>query len=106
VQQLNTGKPIKVLFASNFISDKLDGRFRYDYSKSEAVYQYSIEQMLPTAAYTLARRSGEIHAGYYFDYLLNKTMEESGIQEKYYVRFDRSSRKPIPAGRQRFFEVK
>ena len=105
-QGVNAVKPYKVLFASNFISDKVEGDFARQAMSGKVVYNYKLKSIQPSAVYTLARQSGSTHADYLYDYLLNLARGTVSHENEDYVRYNRKSRRIEPAAEERFFELK
>jgi hypothetical protein len=105
-QKVNMNLPARVLFASSFISDKVEGKFQQHSLSGKVVYNYTLKSLQPSAAYTLARQSGLTHADYFFDLLLNHLLEESEVTTSEYVHYNQKTGKMEAAGDERFFEIK
>lgn len=105
-QKVNMNLPARVLFASSFISDKVEGKFQQQTLSGKVVYNYTLKSLQPSAAYTLAKQSGLTHADYFFDFLLNLLLAESGVGTTEYVHCNQKTGKMEAAGEERFFEIK
>ena len=70
VQNDNKNSPI-TLFASNFVSDKIDGKFKKRFLYDDVVYVYTRKNMLMSRVNKLSNLAGKKHASYIFDYLMN-----------------------------------
>jgi len=65
-----------IYFASDMITDIVDGMFDYDIFSSKVKYLYNIDSLKQDVLYAFAYRLGSEYAGYTFDLLLNTELNE------------------------------
>ena len=81
----------QVMFASDLITDDLNGSFDYDEATDQLKYYYKIDTLTVNQLYTLSITLGKKYAGYTYDYLLNKyilTQKQPGDTLQYYWHYD------------------
>lgn len=66
-----------VYFATDVITDDLDGEFLFDYFSSEVKYLYEIDSLDRADVYEFAYLLGRTYAGYAFDLLLNSYLHNN-----------------------------
>jgi hypothetical protein len=94
-----------VLYASDFVTEGLEGRFTSNIFTGEVRFKYNIFPLEMEDIYTLAAISGERYAGYVFDYIMNRYIFlnfPSGQQPSTYLRYDLDSKVFYPAYEDRF----
>lgn len=72
-----------VYFASDMITDDLQGEFLYDYFSDEVKYVYEIDTLKTADLYDFAYRLGRIYAGYTYDLLLNNYIRNNIPESKW-----------------------
>lgn len=80
-----------VYFASDLITDDLQGEFSVDYFNSQVKYLFEIDTLKYNDVYTFAYGLGRTYAGYTFDLLLNTYIRKNlpeGKQSDDYWRYD------------------
>jgi len=83
-----------VLYASNTLTDRFDGGFRYFPFTGEVKYDYTIDSLKVEDIYTSAISIGNLYAGLLFDYLMNDYIRRSmspGMEPSKYYTWDRFS---------------
>lgn len=83
-----------VLYASNTLTDRFDGGFRYFPFTGEVKYDYTIDSLKVEDIYTSAISIGNLYAGLLFDYLMNDYIRMSmspGMEPSKYYTWDRFS---------------
>jgi len=65
-----------IYFASDMITDIVDGMFDYDIFSSQVRYMYNIDSLKQDVLYAYAYRLGTEYAGYTFDLLLNNSLNK------------------------------
>ncbi len=63
-----------IYFASDMISDIVEGMFDYDIFSSQIRYMYNIDSLKQDVLYAFAYRLGTVYAAYTFDLLLNNEL--------------------------------
>lgn len=97
----------RVVFASESITDKFDGRIRFFPFVGEFKYVYTIDSITPDQIYALASMAGNRFAGYLFDFLMNdyidRKMETRLINTRStYFSWDPRRFRLVPAENRRF----
>ncbi|MFC2111350.1 hypothetical protein ACFLQ5_02745 [Bacteroidota bacterium] len=94
IQNDNINSPV-TLFANNFVSDKIDGRFKKRYLYDDVVYVYTRKNMLLSRVNKFSKNAGKKHASYIFDYLLNHVIKAKNPNYKdlELLHFDRKREK-------------
>lgn len=77
LSRLNTEKNNKVLFASDYLLDNLNGTLRHNLLTGKISFDYTIDTISSYRIYDFARKFGKTTAGYLFDYLMNDYMWEN-----------------------------
>lgn len=101
----DTIKPV-VLFAGNFVQDKINGRFVFNNNSRMYEYRYKFEEIKKDDISQLVVNSASTHSDYLFDYFLNKHLakvENKVIETENLVRFDRNRNRVVKAEKNRFF---
>ncbi len=94
-----------VLYASDFVTEGLEGRFTSNIFTGEVRFKYNIFPLETEDIYTLAAISGERYAEYIFDYLMNRYIFMNfpeGQQPSIYLRYDIDAGVFYPAHEDRF----
>ena len=89
----------QVMFASDLITDDLNGSFDYDEETDQLKYYYKIDTLTVNQLYDLAITLGKKYAGYTYDYLLNRyilTQKQPGDTLQYYWHYDINRNKLYP----------
>ncbi len=89
----------QVMFASDLITDDLNGSFDYDEATDQLKYYYKIDTLTVNQLYDLAITLGKKYADYTYDYLLNKnilTQKQPGDTLQYYWHYDINRNKLYP----------
>ena len=80
ISKMNEEEKKFLFFSSLFLTDELEGYFKYNYFTGDVKFKYSIDTLLLDEVYQLGELAGYLYAGYTFDYFLNlyidKRMEE------------------------------
>lgn len=84
VSQLNSENHHKVLFASDFTTDQVEGYFRQFIFSGEVKFEYSIDTLTVPQIYTFVDGLGKKYADYLYDYFLNNYIREN-VPEDYPV---------------------
>jgi len=98
-----------VLYASNTLTDRFDGGFRYFPFTGEVKYDYTIDSLKVEDIYTSAISIGNLYAGLLFDYLMNDYIRRSmspGMEPSKYYTWDRFSGTIRKSKGQRFTRLK
>lgn len=86
-----SGKKQMVYFASDLITDKVDGEFNYDIFSQNIQYMYNYDSLTIAQIYDYAYLLGRTYAGYTFDLLLNTYLDNkmlNGSRSGKYWRYD------------------
>jgi hypothetical protein len=75
--RMNTEKSNKVLFASDYLLDDLNGNLKQNLLSGKITFDYTIDTITTYRVYEFARRFGRVTASYLFDYLMNYYIEEN-----------------------------
>jgi len=106
VSKLNDPKAVNnILYASDFVTDQLEGRFTSNVFTGEVKFKYNIFPLETEDVYTLAARVGERYAGYIFDYIMNQYIYFNLPDQnppKTYLSYDHDAGVLFPAGDRRF----
>ena len=90
--RMNTEKNNKVLFASDFLLDHVNGTLKQNLITGKMSFDYTIDTITMPRAYEFARQFGKITASLLFDYLLNnyigENLPEDYPYERYYYHYD------------------
>jgi hypothetical protein len=110
LSHMNTEKMNKILFASDFLLDDLNGTLKQNLLSGKYKFDYTIDTITIPHVYNFAERFGRKSAMYLFDYLLNEYIGEN-IQEnypfaRYYYHYDLDNKTYYPIGEEdRFIEL-
>lgn len=106
ITKLNDPQAVNnVLYASDYVTEGLEGRFTQNIFTGEIRFRYNIFPLQQEDIYTLAAISGERYAGYIFDYIMNQYIYMNfpeGSQPATYLRYDPDAGVLYPAGEDRF----
>lgn len=83
-----------VLYASNTLTDRFDGGFRYFPFTGEVKYDYTIDSLKVDDIYSSTISIGNLYAGLLFDHLMNDYIQRSlspGMEPSKYYTWDRFS---------------
>ena len=90
--RMNTEKNNKVLFASDYLLDDMNGLFKQNLMTGKMTFDYTIDTISIPGIYKFARQFGQVTAGYLFDYLMNNYVGENlppdYPYERYYYHYD------------------
>jgi len=81
ISRVNEDEDKALFFASHYLTDDLEGYFRYYFFTGEVVFNYDIDTIPMENIYRLAALAGYTYAGYTFDYLMNKYIDKRMEQE-------------------------
>ncbi|MCF8367042.1 MAG: hypothetical protein K9H16_14730 [Bacteroidales bacterium] len=106
ISKLNDPKAVNnILYASDFVTDELEGRFTSNIFTGEVKFKYNIFPLETEDVYTLAASAGERYAGYIFDYIMNQyiffNFPDGNIPD-IFLSYDHESGMLFPAGDRRF----
>jgi hypothetical protein len=99
----------KLFFASETINDVVYGYFSENLFTGDIKYLYDVDELDMDIVYNYAAYFGRRYAGYTFDYLMNRYVEEQWPQEKtlrYYMHYKRENNTLDPTINDRFLEMK
>jgi len=106
ISKLNDPKAVNnILYASDFVTDELEGRFTSNVFTGEVKFKYNIFPLEKEHVYTLAARAGERYAGYVFDYIMNQYIYFNLPDQnppKTYLSYDHDAKVLFPAEDRRF----
>lgn len=106
ISKLNDPNAVNnVLFANEYITDGIEGRFTSNIFTGEVKFKYNIYQLKVEDVYTLAANLGEKYAGYIFDYLMNQHIYlefPKGKHPDSFLSYDHEAETLHPAGDRRF----
>jgi hypothetical protein len=106
ISKLNdAGAVNNVLYASDFVTDELEGRFVSNIFTGEVKFKYNMYPLETEDIYSLAARAGQRYAGYIFDYIMNQYIYfgfPQGRQPATYLTYDHDARLLYPASDNRF----
>ena len=71
ISMLNTSHSKDMVFSSQTVSDVMEGKYIYYYLSGDVDFEYNYYPMSALDVINSAEGSGEINAGYLFDYLMN-----------------------------------
>ncbi len=100
--------PVHMLFSSVKDSDRLRGRFIFDWNLKSYRYVYDFYESDSLVFLNISADAAKKHANYLYDFFLNRYLyfNSSGKNEKYvYYTFDREKRKIEPARDNRFIFI-
>lgn len=98
-----------VLYASNTLTDKFDGGFRYFPFSGDVKYEYTIDSLRLDEIYPSISFYGNLYAGYLFDFLMNDYIArnlQAGYQPSGYYTYDRLTGAIRKNNGQRFTRLK
>jgi len=102
VNRINEEEKNELFFSSLFLTDELEGSFRYNYLTGDVKYHYQIDTLILDEVYQLSELAGYLYASYTFDYLMNlyidkRTEEEEKYRSSVYYHYNRYPRYIMPA---------
>jgi hypothetical protein len=108
--RMNTEKKNKVLFASDYLLDSMNGTLKQNLISRKMSFDYTIDTITMPQIYEFARRFGEKSAQYLFDYLMNTyigdNLPEYYPYERYFYHYDAQRNQMYPVGDEdRFIEL-
>jgi hypothetical protein len=74
---MNGDKKIKVLFASDYLFDRLSGNFRQNFFASQLTFEYAIDTLTVKQFYSMAEYFGGKCSGFLFDFFMNEYLKEN-----------------------------
>jgi hypothetical protein len=77
LSQLNSDDHHKVLFASDFVTDQVEGYFRQYIFTGEIKFEYTIDTLTVKEIYDFVESMGKKYADYLYDYFLNDYIREN-----------------------------
>ncbi|HEY9115139.1 MAG TPA: hypothetical protein VIN10_10600 [Bacteroidales bacterium] len=95
----------QVYFASDLITDIVDGEFNYDVFSQKIQYMYNYDSLTVSQIYDYAYVLGRTYAGYTFDLLLNTYLDKkllNGSRSDKYWRYDPIKHVFFPAQKDMF----
>lgn len=106
VSRLNdSGFPVQMHFASQKVTDDLQGEFRRHLVSGNVHYEYRFREMQVADIYRMAKYQGRLYAGYLYDIFLNYHLQQTVLplnEEREYWHYNRQRDRLEPAGEQRF----
>ena len=82
ISKLNSSEKNRVLFASDFVVDELDGYFRQYVFTGDINFEYTIDTLTTSRIYTFASGLGARYAEYLYDHFLNLYIVEN-VPDRY-----------------------
>ena len=82
ISRVNADEDKALFFASHYLTDDMEGSFRYYFFTGEVVFNYDVDTIPMENIYRLAALAGYTYAGYTFDYLMNKYIDKRMEQER------------------------
>jgi hypothetical protein len=94
ISKVNEDEDKALFFASQYLTDEMEGYFRYYFFTSEVRFNYVVDTIPMENIYRLASMAGYTYAGYTFDYLMNKYIDrrmelETRDRSKIYYHYNR-----------------
>jgi hypothetical protein len=109
LSELNNEKEdTKLLYASETINDVVFGYFAQNMFTGEVQYKYNVTEIDLDIIYRYCSIFGERNAGYTFDYLMNKYINENWPPDKYlrfYMQYKRQNNTLDPTINDKFVEL-
>jgi hypothetical protein len=110
LSHMNSEKKNKILFASDFLLDNINGTLKQNLLSGKYKFDYTIDTITSTQVYDFADRFGRKIASYLFDYLMNEyigeKLPENYPYERYYYHYDMRGKSFYPVGEEdRFIEL-
>lgn len=108
--RMNTEKKNKILFASDYLLDNLNGTLKQNLLSGKYSFDYTIDTITIPQVYDFAGRFGRKTAVYLFDYLMNdyiaQNLPENYPYNRYYYHYDPQRKVFYPIGDEdRFVEL-
>ena len=102
ISRVNDEEDKALFFSSHYLTDEMDGSFKYYYFTGDVSFRYDIDTLLVEEIYRLGALIGHLYAGYTFDYLLNKYIdkrmdEEGQNRSDIYFHYNRQKNYLTPA---------
>jgi len=82
ISRVNEDEDKALFFASHYLTDEMEGYFRYYFFTGEVNFNYEVDTIPMQNVYRLASLAGYTYAGYTFDYLMNKYIDKRMESEK------------------------
>jgi hypothetical protein len=73
----DSAEKANVYFATDLITDDMQGAFSYDIFTGNIKYTYNIDSLKVSELYKFAYQLGRTYAGYTFDFLLNTYLDKA-----------------------------
>lgn len=94
ISRVNEEEEMAMFFASHYLTDGMEGYFRYYWYTGEVGFNYEVDTIPMENLYKLSALAGYVYAGYTFDYLMNKYIDKRMEKEQQqrstiYYRYDR-----------------
>jgi hypothetical protein len=110
LSHMNTEKKNRILFASDYLLDKINGTLKQNLISGKYSFDYTIDTITMPEIYQFAGRFGKRTAVYLFDYLMNdyigEKLPEDYPFDRYYYHYDRHGNSYYPIGEEdRFIEL-
>lgn len=110
LSHMNTEKKNKILFASDYLLDELNGTLKQNLLSGKYSFDYTIDTITMPEEYEFAGRFGKKAASYLFDYLMNdyigEKLPENYPYDRYYYHYDPQRKLYYPIGDEdRFMEL-
>jgi hypothetical protein len=109
ISGINKAEPsTNVAFADLTLNDSFDGRLRFFPFTGEFAYTYSVDSIQVDDLYYMADLAGQRFAGFIFDYILNRYVDNklpANTARRSYFRYDTQTRMVKPANEDRFIII-
>lgn len=76
ISSMNEEESKELFFSSLFLTDELEGYFRYNYFTGDVKYYYELDSLNLDMIYDLGELAGSLYASYTFDYFMNKFIDQ------------------------------
>lgn len=110
LSELNDGEQnTKLFFVTETITDLMNGYFNKDIYTGKVRYRYKINELDTSVVYDYCKIFGQRYAGYTFDYLMNKNIQEHWPENKqlnFYMQYKRYNHTLNPTWDDKFIEMK
>lgn len=111
ISYMNTEGDQKVLFASDYLLDDVNGTLKQYLFTNEMRFDYTIDTITPGRIYKFSADFGKTTAGYLYDFLMNRYigehLPEDYPYDRYYYHYDPAKGRPYPIDpEKRFIEIK
>ncbi len=99
----------KILFASDYTFDDIEGSFRQMPFTWEVKYKYTIDTLTVDDIYDFAEFLGKEYAAYIYDYIMNEYIKKhlpENVLPDYYFHYNRQRQSLLPVLEDKFIEMK